>query len=271
MKRVLKADLFELSRSKTVFILPGTAVLLGFLIPLMYYGITVMFDYLESFPGMDMESFKSASALMKMFNAKTVFLSVLPLSQGFGLVLTAMLGFRAVRPFGTGVYRNKIIAQVPRGSVYLSQSVCCFILAAVSASIYTLAAALASRLTFGEIGLTGREILFIALLSFGIYLVYTAISVFTAFATRNVAVTLIITILLPVLGQTLISILSPTIASMPDSVVKALSVLPSVQSLYMMSPQVPDSVLTISVIADVLETALLTVWGILRFRKTDLK
>ena len=119
--------------------------------------------------------------------------------------MAAMIGFRAVRAFGTGIYRNKIIANVPRSAIYLSQSLICLILSLVSAAISLLVMALTTRLTFGRIELSSHESRVITLLSLGIYLVYTAIPVYAAFLTRSVPLTILIAILTPVLGQMLVS------------------------------------------------------------------
>ena len=270
MKRVLSADCFEFRKSKMTYILPSVSVLLGILMPLMYYGIYALFKYLGSLDIMEGQTpFASLNALLETLNAKTVFLSVLPISQGIGLVITAMIGFRAVRPFGTGVYRNKVIAQVPRGAIYLSQSLYCLILTMVSAVLYALTAALSSSLTFGSLDLSGREVLVIALLSIGIYLVYTAIPVFVAFLTRSVPLTLIVSILLPVLSQTVVSLVSTALMSAPKSVLNAIAVLPAFQNAYLMVAEASDTVLLISLASDVAIAALLTVTGILRFRKRD--
>lgn len=271
MKRVLSADFFELRKSKIVYILPLVSVLIGFLLPLTTYGIYTMFKYLGSMEGLeDAASLASAAELLDALTAKAVFLSSLPLSQGIGIVATAMIGFRAVRPFGTGVYRNKVIAQIPRGAIYLSQSFYCLILMMLSACLYTFSAALASRLTFGELGLSGREIAVTALLSFGIYLVYTAIPVFIAFLTRSVPLSILISMLLPVLTQTVVSFAGAALASAPAIVAELAAILPAVQNNYLLSAQASDTVLAISLSADVAITALLTLLGILCFRKTDI-
>ncbi len=271
MKKVLKADFFDLCKSKMIRILPIGAVLLGFLMPLMYYGIKVMFEYLAT-----LEPLKNNSSMSMMngllnqtLNARTVFISSLPLSQGFGLMLTAMVGFRVARPFTTGVYRNKVIVGIDRTAIYLSQSLICLLLSIGGALIYTLAAAGMSSLTFGPLELSGKEVLGIAVLSFGIYLVYTAIPVFIAFTTRSTPLTLIVSMVLPILMQTAISLISPAMLNAPDVLIYALAVLPSFQGVMMSSAD--GTVLLIAIASDLLIAALLTLFGILRFRKADMK
>ena len=271
MKRILSADFFELRKSKTVFILPAVAVLLGFLMPMLYYGIVVLFRQLGKVESLADSSFLAVTALMEVLDGRTVFVSGLPLSQGFGLVMVAMIGFRAVRAFGTGIYRNKIIANVPRSAIYLSQSLICLILSLVSAAIYILVMALTTRLTFGRIELSSHEILVITLLSLGIYLVYTAIPVYAAFLTRSVPLTILIAILTPVLGQMIVSFAAAALMSAPEAVTNWISILPSVQSMYLQSPNIPDRLIWISMISDVVIAAALTVAGVLQFRRADLK
>lgn len=271
MKRVLSADFFELRKSKTIFILPAVAALLGFMMPMLFYGIVVLFRQLGKVESIADSSFSALTALLEVLDGRTVFVSGLPLSQGFGLVMVAMIAFRAVRAFGTGIYRNKIIANVPRSAIYLSQSLICLILSLVSAAIYILVMALTSRITFGWIELSSHEILVITLLSLGIYLVYTAIPVFTAFVTRSVPLTIVIAILTPVLGQMIVSFAAAALMNAPESVANWISILPSVQSMYLQSPNIPDRLLWIAMISDVLIASALTAAGILKFKRADLK
>lgn len=271
MKRVLSADLFEFRKSKMTYILPAVSVLVGILLPMMYYGLIAMLKYLGSLEILQDQSYLSSfDMLVDTLNAKAVFLSVLPVSQGIGIAITAMVGFRSVRPFSTGIYRNKVIAGIPRSHIYLSQSLFSLILTMVSAALYTASAAVTTMLTFGDPDLSGREITVIVLLSLGIYLVYTAIPVFTAFLTRSLPLTIIISIILPILLQTVVSFISPALMSAPRIVTELLSIIPSFQGIYMMGASASDSVLLISMISDICITAVLTVLGILRFRKSDI-
>lgn len=272
MKRIVSADLFALRKSKMIWLLPLGAILLGFLMPMMYYGIKVLFDYLGSIDELkDNPAMASMTGMLGILDTRTVFLASLPLSQGFGLMMTAMIGFRAARPFGTGIYRNEVIARIPRSSIYLSQSLICLLLSLIGAALYTLSAALTSRLTFGTLDLSGKEVLSISVLSFGIYLVYTAIPVFVAFLTRSVPLTLTVSILLPVLAQTAVSLISPAMISAPETLINILSAFPAFQGVFMAGASGSDTVLIIALAADLVWAALLTVFGILRFNKTDVK
>ena len=272
MSKVLRADFFELRKSKIIYLLPVGAVLLGMLMPLMYYGIKVLFAYIGNLEMLkDDPTMQSLIGALGILDAKSVFISALPLSQGFGLVLIAIIGFRAARPFTTGIYRNKVIAAIPRSAIYLSEFLICLLLSVVGAALYTVSAALTSRLTFGTLNLTENEILTIALITFGIYLVYTAIPVFTAFLTRSTPLTIVVAILLPILMSVAVSIAGTVMLSAPDSVLYyILSAFPSFQSV-LMSGGASGTALAIALTADVVWTVLLTVFGILNFRKTDMK
>lgn len=272
MKNVFRADFFDLRKSKAVWILPIGAVALGILLPMMYYGIFSLFRYLASLDAAkNNPAMGTMNRVLGMLNARTVFFGSLPISEGFGLMLTAMLGFRAARPFATGIYRNKIVAGIPRTSIYLSKLLLSLLVAMVSATLYTLASALTSRLTFGALDLTGKDILIVAVLSFGIYLVYTAIPVFLAFFTQSTPLSLIVSMLLPILMQTVISLLTPVMLNKPDVVMYVLSAFPTFQGIYLSSAGGDSTVILIAIGADVLWAALLTVLGILRFRKADMK
>lgn len=276
MKNVLSADFFDLRKSKMVFLLPIFAVLLGILMPMMYYGIYVLFKYIGSMDALkDNPSIQSMVGMLDILDARTVFMSSLPLSQGFGLMMTAMVGFRAARPFGTGVYRNKVIVGIPRPAIYLSQFLICLLLSVVGAALYTLSAGITSRLTFGPLDLSGHEILVIAVFSFGIYLVYTAIPMFTAFTFRSVPLTLIVSMVLPILMQTLISIVTPVVSftqeTVPEAFLYIMAVLPAFQGAIMAAQGIPNTIVIIAICADLVWAALLTVLGVLRFRKADIK
>ena len=271
MKRVFKADLFDLRKSRSTYILLLGAVLLGFLLPMMYYGIVVLLKSLSELESIkDNPMMASLYGMIDALDGRTAFFSSLPLSQGFGLMLTPMIGDRAVRPFGTGVYRNKVITRIPRASIYLSQFLICLMLSMVSTALYTVVAAFTSRFAFGELTLTGREILVVALLSIGIYLVYTAIPVFIAFLTRSTPLTLIISPVLPILMQTVISLVSPALINAPEAVLSVLAVVPSFQTIYLASATATNAVLIVSLSADVVIAVLLTVFGILRFKRADM-
>ena len=271
MRKCLKADFFELFKSKYLLLVLGIAAGLGVFLPAMYLGLIEGVKYLGSLDFMKEDpTFGALIGTFDVFNGKTVFLTSLPFTQGFGLVLTAMLGFKAVRPFGTGVYRNKVIAGVPRAGIYLSQSVICLIVSMLSMAVYTCTVALAARLMFGDLGLDGRGFAVVFILSFGIYLVYTAIPVFIAFLSRSTPLTLIVSILLPVLAQTLMSIVGAALMSAPKAVVAAIAAVPSIQVLFLQTGQADDAVLIVALVADILWTALFTCIGIARFRKTDM-
>ena len=271
MKRVFAADFFEFRKSKMTYILPLVSVLLGFFLPMLYYSLSSVLNNLGTLDILqDQNSLTAVNALLDSLNAREVFLSVLPLSQGVGFIAAAMIGYRAVRQFGNGVYRNKVIAQVPRAAIYLSQSFYSFILMIVSATLYTLTAALTSRLAFGELILTKHEILVVTLLSLGIYIVYTAVPIFVAFYTRTVPLTILISLLEPILTQTIVSFINTALLSVPKVFIELLAILPSFQNMYLMSATASNKVLAISLASDCLIVAVLTAFGIIRFKKSDI-
>ena len=275
MKRVLSADFFEFRKSNLFYIVPIIAVVLGFILPMLYFGLFALLNYLSGFEQLKTNpefsaALSSLDSILTVLNAKSVFLSTLPMSQGFGVVIIGIMGFKAVRPFGTGIYRNKIIAKIPRGQIYVSESVVCVVAAEVSMIIYTVTSALTSLLAFGKMEIIGREILTVCVLSVSVYMFYTAVAVYTAFFSRSVPLTLVISILLPVLTQTIISFVSPVIMSAPEVTAYIMTALPSFQCIYMASANAPDAVLIIAPLADILWTVLLTAAGAAHFRKKDI-
>ena len=271
MKRVLAADWFELRKLKSTILFPVIAVAMGLFLPLMYYGTVIAMRQISDLPGMDPHSLASMKMLMDSFDAKTVFYSCLPLSQGFGMIIVAMIGFRAVRPFGTGMYRNKVITQIPRSAIYASQSLICLLITLICAALFTATSALTTRLTFGPLELTTHAVWVVVLLSLGIYLVYTAIPVFVAFLTRSVPLTIIIAILLPVLAQTTFTLAASALSSVSETVADLLTILPAVQTTDLSKAALPDKLIVIALASDTAISALLTLFGILRFKRMDLK
>ena len=277
MKRLLSADLFALRKTKSTYVLLLCAVLLGALLPILYFVIVRLFDTMLSmdvFANPD-ESMEEAVAAMKMvsamFTPRTVFMSSLPMTQGFGLLLPAMIGFMNARPFGTGIYRNKLISGCGRCGVYCSQSVASFLIALPSSFLYVGSTALFTRICFGSIGLTGGEWASVLLLTLGIYAAYTAISVFAAFLTRSVPLTLLSAILLPFMMNLVLSLVSPVLSSAPEWVRNLSMVLPSMQSMSIAAGAADGTVLAIALGADAVWILLFTTLGILRFRKTDVQ
>ncbi len=274
MKRLLDADLFALKKSKILLVLFIIAAGTGFLLPAMYYGILKLLDWtvaVTTEAGVDIEgSVEGLGSLMNMLNGKMVFLSVLPLSQGFGIVLPALLGLHNARPFGSGVLRNKIIGGFSRTGIYLSQLAVSFLLSIPAFLIYTGSAALATLATFGEIGLTGSEWVSLLLLSLGIYTVYTAIPVFAAFLTKSVPLTLLFCIMLPLFASFVATFLQPALMSAPEFVRDLVMILPSYQSIVLTVGAEDWMLFAIALGADVVLALLFTGLGLLRFRRTDL-
>ena len=274
MKNLLSADLYALRKSKILLVLFIVAAGTGLLLPTMYYGLLKLLDWtieVTAEAGLDLEeSMEGVGSLMNMLNGKLVFLSVLPLSQGFGIVLSAMLGLQNARPFGTGILRNKIIGGFSRARIYGSQLITSFLLSIPSFLLYTGSAALATRLTFGEIGLTGDEWISLLLLSLGIYIVYTAIPVFAAFFTKSVPLTMLICILLPLFASFVASILQPALMSAPEVVQDLVMILPSYQSVVLTIGAQDWMLFAIALGADAVLAILFTCLGMLRFKKTDL-
>ena len=272
MKNILRADFFELRKSKIFYILLGVSVLLGLLMPLMYYSIEAMFDSLSSLEALkDNPSFAASMQMFKAFDGRTVFLSSLPMTQGIGFIIAPMIGFRAVRPFSTGIYRNKVIAQSSRAGIYLSQSLVCLLISWVSAALYAGAAYLGTLMSYGKIELTGRETVGIVVFSLGVYLVYTAIPVFIAFLTRSVPLSIVLPLVLPLLVQLFVSLGGTALAGASEGIKTALTAIPGFQSLSLSGPGATDAALIVAGVSDVLITAILTTVGILRFRKADMK
>ncbi|MBQ3934357.1 MAG: hypothetical protein II715_00935 [Clostridia bacterium] len=277
MKNLLRADFFAMRKSKSVYILFGAAVLTGFLLPLLFFAILKGFGaildsgVLEAAGDSASQAISAMQSMIVLLNGHYVFLTCIPMTQGFGLILTAMVAAANARPFATGIYRNKIISGCGRPSIYLSRTLISYLVSLPSAFLFLGVTAGACRLMFGSLDLSGEEWTSILLFTFGIYTAYTAICVFTAFLTRSVPVSLMVAILLPILMNLVLSFLAPALSNYADWTRYLLYVLPSMQIMFITGGADYSALLAIVPAADVVIAALLTFFGILRFRSQDLK
>ncbi len=276
MTNILKADLFNLRRGKAIYLLLIGAVISGILLPLLYYG---MFEFLKLLQNSEslleieemQKMLSSLSGLTSIINADRIFATVIPIAEGYGLVICGAACFYNARQFSNGVIRNKLIAGKSRSGIYLSMLLTSSIMAVSAALLHLVVAALFSRLLFGAFDMAFGDLVLIIVITLVIYAVYSAIATFVAFTVKNVPASLVICIILPTVVNMILSFLGTLASTLPDFVLSLCAVLPTMQSILVMNGVPGSRILLVSFIADFVWIAVLTVIGILRFKKSDIK
>ena len=275
MTNVLKADLFNLRRGKALYLLLGGAVLAGILLPLIYYGMFEFLKFLQTNEQMleieELQKMLSTLAgITEYLNADRIFLTVLPMAEGYGLIICGAVCFYNVRQFSNGVIRNKLIAGKSRFSIYMSMLITSVIMTLAAALVNLVVSALFSMILFGKFVMPFGDLVVIFVITLLVYAVYSAIVTFIAFSTKSVPASLVISIVLPIITNTILSLLGTLASTLPDFLIPVFAILPSMQSILVMSGIVGARIIVVSVIADTAWIVILSLIGILKFKKADI-
>ena len=275
MTNVLKADLFNLRRGKALYLLLGGAILSGILMPLLYYGMFEFLKFLQTNESLlEMEKIQkmltSLEGITSYVNADRIFLMILPMAEGFGLIICGAVCFYNARQFANGVIRNKLVAGKSRFSVYMSMLITSVIMTVAAAVIHLLSAALFSVIFFGKFTTPAGDLIMIIVITILVYTVYSAIATFFAFTTKNVPASLVICIVLPIITNTVFSLLGTIASTLPDFILPLFAVLPTMQSILVLNGVLGTRILVVSILADTAWIVVLSLIGILKFKKTDI-
>ena len=276
MKRLLSADLYQVLRGKSLYFLLAGAVLGGVLLPLFFYGTVEFLKFVVDnasdlgIPEMD-SLVNSLSILNTTMTGDNLFLMLLPMSEGYGLVITAILCHFHAKQFSNGIIRNKIVIGCPRGKIYLSMLICALLLAVLPALVYALCCALTSSLCFGALTFSAGELVRIVTVSTMAYVAYAGILALVAFATKNTVAAIITGAALPLVMNLVFSVVGTFASGLPESVQPVLAIFPSFQSLLVGAMAQSDAFFTVALVADVMWLVLTTIPGILLFKKADVK
>ena len=240
MTNVLKADLFNLRRGKAIYLLFIGAVAFGILLPLLYYGMYAFLDFLQTNESLleieEMQTMLSSlSGLTSIINADRIFMTIIPLAEGYGLVICGAVCFYNARQFSNGVIRNKLIAGKSRFSVYMSMLITSAIMAVSTALVHLAVAALFSRILFGTYTMNFGELVMVIVITLIVYAVYASLCTFVAFTVKNVPASLVICIVLPTVTNMLLSLLGTIASSLPDFILPLCAIIPTMQSILVLS------------------------------------
>ena len=265
MKDLLKADFYCLSRWRTAYIMLIAAAASGIFIPMLLLGVIkaaeAMLSQADSLniPGME-GMYPMITGALENLNADTVFVQLSPLSESFGLAITAAAAFYIAQQFSGGIIRNKIIDGKKRTLIYLSLQAGASVFSVAGMAV-TLLATLGVKLLFSAA---------LTLAAFGARHQAGHIAAAAAFITQSSVISVIISIVMPVAVYSVISMLAGMMLSVPDSLFNILAVSPTMQSLLVGGIRTPGFLLC-SIGFDVMWLAVSVLIGCTVFTRKDVK
>jgi len=200
MKRLLKADIYRVLKSRLTLIALILVLAFPVLIVFLYVGIRALSGLDADMGGMDM-----------LFNANSIIGSTYSLTNNIGLVLPAFAGILVCMDISNGTLRNKIIAGNRRAEIYLSHLIVSILFSVVMITIYTAMTAGLALLFFPfntdpSMDL-GREILYFIATGTMSFVFIATVSTLFAMTFRSVAPTIIFTIVLSIALMAINSVL----------------------------------------------------------------
>ncbi len=200
MKRLLKADIYRVLKSRLTLIALILVLAFPVLIVFLYVGIRALSGLDAEMGGMDM-----------LFNANSIIGSAYSLTNNIGLVLPAFAGILVCMDISNGTLRNKIIAGNRRAEIDLSHLIVSILFSVVMITIYTAMTAGLALLFFPfntdpSMDL-GREILYFIATGTMSFVFIATVSTLFAMTFRSVAPTIIFTIVLSIALMAINSVL----------------------------------------------------------------
>ena len=200
MSRLLKADIYRMMKSRLTMIALILAFAFPFVMVLLYIGIRTMAGLGEDLAGSEM-----------LFNANSVIGSAYSLTNNIGLIIPAFAGILACSDYSDGTLRNKVIAGNRRSAIYLSHLAVSILFTVGIITIYVAMTAALSLLFLpfnrDPSMQLGREIIYFVAYGTMTFVFIATVSTLLAMTLRNIAPTIIFTIVLVILLLTANSVL----------------------------------------------------------------
>lgn len=201
MKRLLKADIYRVLKSRLTLIALILVLAFPVLIVLMYAGMR----FVSSELGDDLVETGI------LFNANTLIGAVYSLTNNIGFVLPAFTGILVCMDISNGTLRNKVIAGNRRSEIYLSHLIVSILFSVTMITIYAAMTAGLALLFFPfnrdpSLNL-GLEILYFVAYGTMTFIFIATLSTLFALTLRSTAPTIIFTIVLSIALYTFSSIL----------------------------------------------------------------
>lgn len=201
MKRLLKADIYRVRKSRLTMIALILVLAFPVMIVLMYGGIRFfIFGLGEDTEGMEM-----------LFNANSIIGSIYSLTNNIGFVLPAFAGILVCMDISNGTLRNKVIAGNSRSAIYCSHLIVSILFSVIMITIYAVMTAGLSLLFFPfekspSMDL-GSEILYFVANGTMTFVFMATVSTMFALTFRSTAPTIIFTIVLSIVLYSISSVL----------------------------------------------------------------
>lgn len=266
MNKLLKADFFALIKSKLTYILLGICVFIPLLTVFLYLGISKMLEG-------DILGELGLGGMANFYSARTIMFGGFSLSNNTGLIIPIFVGIFTMMDIRNGTIRNKVIFGESRIKIYFSHLIVS-ITFSVIACIITFLVLAGGSLIFFEYGVefTGDEALnFIRCLVIGLltFAFIATVSTFLALVTKNLALTIILTLLIS-MGLGLITTLLIGVSS--SSYKYLIYFVPTfANSVVVQSGELTREVFTYGLISYLGFSAINIILGIILFKKEDLK
>ncbi len=187
MKNLLKADIYRMLKSRLTFVALILVLAFPVLMVLLYLGINAL-------AGVEEEM----GEVRALISANTLIGSVYSLTNNVGLVIPAFAGILVCSDYMNGTLRNKVIAGNRRSEIYLSHLVTSILYSIGMITLYALVTTGLSLIFFkfdkDAAGKLGQEILYFVVYGTMSFVFMATLSTMLAMVTRNIAPTLIFTI-----------------------------------------------------------------------------
>lgn len=201
MKKLLKADLYSIFKSKLFIVSIILVIVYPLLMSLLYLGISNIVNVVVDGESMGVT-----------FSAKSLFATSYSLSNDLGMVLPVFAADFILYDFRNGTLRNKIISGSTKSNIYLSHMICTAIFNFVMINLCSFFSLLFNSILLdGDFGFIANEMGYIAIivgLGSLAFIFIGSITNLIAMSFKNIAPTLIFTIvscvIFGLLGQLLV-------------------------------------------------------------------
>lgn len=266
MTALLRADFLRVRRD---IILPIALIALAafaLITPLFYLLLNAM-------PAEDLAQLESMG-ISPSASGRSVFLSSLSLSNNFGMILPIFIAILVCRDFSSGTVRNKIIAGHKRIPIYTSHLVTALTLMVALFLLYALLTLAVGSLIYGYgAAFDAGEIIFLLkalLMGSLIFATSASLAVFFAAVTRNVGLTIVLQVAVSLVSS-LPAVIVMMLPSPPELLRNIGMIIPSYQINLAMQGRIDGRLLAFTGVTSVLYFALITLAGLLIYRKSEQK
>ncbi|MBR6322889.1 MAG: hypothetical protein IKR59_08470 [Lachnospiraceae bacterium] len=201
MSKLMKADIYRMVKSRLTLVALIMVLAFPVLMVLMYLGIQAIAGV-----GDEMEE------AVTLFTANSLIGSIYSMTNNVGLVIPAFAGILVCSDYTNGTLRNKVIAGNRRTQIYLSHLIVSILFCVVMITIYAAMTTGLALIFFDfakdESENFGREVLYFVLNGTMSFVFVSTVTTFFAMVLRNIAPTIIFTIVFTIALMAITSVVS---------------------------------------------------------------